>query len=147
MRNTVYVTVGCSSDFLSSYSPAAASCGGFAVEMPVGRRYRSIAAGAMQQTPALSSNGAQQQMRAAASWQPTGLTDGRTPDRYIDSAPLKAGTVSKPWLIGRVVAARGGAEGLARRAQSLMPRPAVTHRWRAVALWVATAVVHRQLSG
>jgi len=40
---------------LSRRSTAAAACGGFAAERRAGRRYRSTAAGAVQQAPALSS--------------------------------------------------------------------------------------------
>jgi len=50
---------------LSHRSTTAAACGGFAAERHVGRRYRSTAAGAVQQTPALGSNGATARRSAA----------------------------------------------------------------------------------
>ena len=70
------VTVGrLSVSLLSHRSTAATATGGFAAERPVGRRYRSIAAGALRapccRRRRTAANGAQQLMRAASHWQTT----------------------------------------------------------------------------
>ena len=53
MQSCVYVTVGCPSVRPSVCLTPATAAGGFAAERRAGRRYRSIAAGAMLQAPAL----------------------------------------------------------------------------------------------
>ena len=62
MRSRVYVTVERPSVCLSRQSTAATVAGGFAAERPAGRRYRSTAAGAVLQAPALSSKSGQRHL-------------------------------------------------------------------------------------
>ena len=71
MQSRVCVMVSCPSVHLSHRSTASAAAGGFAAELPAGRRYRQRAVIVLQASFCSAGAGAEQQMQVASRWEPT----------------------------------------------------------------------------